>query len=290
MWNNLLAKLTYRDIHFTMDRIYGFVGAEGAGSLQGSLLRTQNGSWPKVPVPVPKRKREQTRANLMAFRSNLLAFRSMCLVLFVRKIALVAFPRGGVVGRSSRVGKERAAKPRNEKAIDVLKPTVPRNNDSALARISTIFAKDATSLGSGLRTIRVGFVGLGFVEAPNAMPGGSVPALAPSGALRLLVRSVWPQKVREIAAKLLESLMRVNLCALSSRANLEACLGERHEGRLRPKCLDPAPPYQSANRARLRSKFDDALKGEGCCARRRSREADPDRAPPFAMKGAQFLR
>jgi hypothetical protein len=176
-----------------MDRIYGFVGAEGAGSLQGSLLRTQTAGWPKVPVP--KRKREQTRANLLAFRSNLLAFRSTCLVLFVRRSPWWRSPEGvWFFGQSSRAGKERAAKPRNEKAIDVLKPTVPRNNDSALARISTIFAKDATSLGSGLRTIRVGFVGLGFVEAPNAMPGGSVQRLRLPGLSVSWVRSVWPRK------------------------------------------------------------------------------------------------
>jgi hypothetical protein len=272
-----------------MDRIYGLVGTEGAGSLQASLLRIQNAGWPKVPVP--KGKREQTRANLLVFRSNLLAFRSMCLVLFVRKVALAAFPRGGVAGRSSRVGKERAAKPRNEKAIDVLKPTVPRNYDSAPAMISAIFAKDATSLVSGLRKIRVGFVGLGFVEAPKRNTRRKRPsACAFRGSPSPGFEAFGREKVRERAAKLLESLGRVNLCALSARANLEACLGERHEGRLRPKCLDPAPPCQSANRARLRSKFDDALKGEGSCARRRSREADPDRVPPFAMKGAQFLR
>jgi hypothetical protein len=166
-----------------MDRIYGLVGTEGAGSLQGSLLRTQTAGWPKVPVP--KRKREQTRQStgvqIQSTGVQINVFGSIC-----AEIALAAFHRGDVVGRSSRAGKERTAKPRNEKAIDVLKPTVPHNNDSALAMISTIFAKDATSLVSGLRKIRVGFVGLGVVEARNAMPGGSVPAPAPSGALRLL--------------------------------------------------------------------------------------------------------
>lgn len=137
--------------------------------------------------PVPKRKREQTRANLLAFRSNLLAFRSTCLVLFVRRSPWWRSPEGvWFFGQSSRAGKERAAKPRNEKAIDVLKPTVPRNNDSAPAMISAIFAKDATSLVSGLRKIRVGFVGLGFVEAPKRNARRKRPALAPSGALRLL--------------------------------------------------------------------------------------------------------
>jgi hypothetical protein len=273
-----------------MDRIYGLVGTEGAGSLQASLLRIQNAGWPKVPVP--KRKREQTRANLLAFRSNLLAFRSMCLVLFVRRSPGWRSPEGvWFFSQSSRAGKERAAKPRNEKAIDVLKPTVPRNSDSAPAMISAIFAKEATSLVSGLRTIHVGFVGLGYVEAPKRNAQRKHPmACAFRGSPSPGFEGFGRKKVRERAAKLLESLGRVNLCALSVRANLEACLGERHEGRLRPKCLDPAPPCQSANRARLRSKFDDALKGEGSCARRRSWEADPDRAPPFAMKGAQFVR
>jgi hypothetical protein len=176
-----------------MDRIYGLVGTEGAGSLQASLLRIQNAGWPKVPVP--KGKREQTRANLLAFRSNLLAFRSMCLVLFVRKIALAAFPRGGVAGRSSRVGKERAAKPRNEKAIDVLKPTVPRNYDSAPARISAIFAKDATSLVSGLRKDSCRLRRFGLRRDPETQcPAEASQRLRLPGLSVSWVRSVWPQK------------------------------------------------------------------------------------------------
>ena len=199
-----------------MDRIYGLVGTEGAGSLQGSLLRTQTAGWPKVPVP--KRKREQTRQStgvqIQSTGVQINVFGSIC-----AEIALAAFHRGDVVGRSSRAGKERTAKPRNEKAIDVLKPTVPHNNDSALAMISTIFANDATSLVSGLRKIRVGFVGLGLVEAPKCNARRKRPsACAFRGSPSPGFEAFGRKKVRERAAKLLESLGRVNLCALSSRA------------------------------------------------------------------------
>jgi hypothetical protein len=192
-----------------------------------------------------------------------------------------------------RVGARRLRKRRNEKAVKLLK-----TND--LAKRRGFAGNDSNDLRPGLRNRSFRhakdsfrFRGFWASSRPEAQSRSTIPIPAPPAPDRRRFEKLDRKKLRNGAAKALESLARVNLCADPSYAPVcpadgdfrpRLCQSEAHLSADQSRAL--STPVVWTNQAEPRSNLGDRFKGEG--SSRRPRDLGRPPAARVADRDLEF--